>query len=129
MHLPRIYTRVYTAWAGATLIFFTSLISSSGAFVIADDCINLNAKFETKEDLNMAIKAWETMVQYAIGRAGDPNGLKHRQGNLLQGLLGASDENDEDALAYVISKSNISSWILFLNRGSAAKASYLQRLK
>jgi hypothetical protein len=40
------------------------------------------------------------MAAYTIGRAADQNTL-HRQGNLLQTLLGAPNENDKDTLDYV----------------------------
>ena len=49
------------------------------------------------------IDAWQTMAKYAIGRASDSN-QNRRQGNLLQTMLGAPNENDEDTINYMKSK-------------------------
>lgn len=43
------------------------------------------------------------MAKYVIGRASDPD-QQHRQGNLLQTMLGAPTEHDQDTLDFVKSK-------------------------
>jgi hypothetical protein len=76
-----------------------ALISGALSYSISLDCEDVGKT----DDLKKAIEAWKTMAQYAIGRAGDTS-TNHRQGNLLQAMFHAKDENDSDALDYVKSE-------------------------
>jgi len=76
-----------------------ALISGAIAYSISLDCEDVGKT----NDVQQAIEAWKKMAQYAIGRAGDTS-TNHRQGNLLQAMFHAKDENDSGTLDYVKSE-------------------------
>ena len=75
-------------------LFLVVHLSDLGyAWSLADDCTGDNAA-KVQEAMPNAI----AMADYASKRA-DPNSQYQRKGTLLQDLLGASSEDDPDALA------------------------------
>ncbi|KAL8677628.1 MAG: hypothetical protein Q9186_005963 [Xanthomendoza sp. 1 TL-2023] len=76
------------------LLFILSLASLTGAWSLADDCTGDDAA-RIREAMPNAI----AIADYATKRAVEDSGPYPRKGNLLQDMLGASDENDSNALS------------------------------
>jgi hypothetical protein len=91
---------------GAGLALFSQFILPIAAYSISLDCEDPNGFPSKTTDVQNAIEAWKTMAAYSIGRAADTN-QQHRQGNLLQAMLGAPSENDQGTLTYATSKSSL----------------------
>jgi hypothetical protein len=89
---------------GVGIALFSQFILPIAAYSISLDCEDPSGLPSKTTDVQNAIEAWKKMAAYSIGRAADTN-QQHRQGNLLQAMLGAPSENDQSTLTYVTSKS------------------------
>lgn len=96
-----------TQWVLLLLaVYFNCLVK---AWSLADDCIGLNAA-KIQEAMPNAI----AMADYASKRAIQDSPYE-RKGTLLQDLLGASSENDANALSLARRKITLSFWKLLMN--------------
>ena len=91
---------------GLGIALFSQFILPVAAYSISLDCEDPSDLPSKTKDVQTAIESWKEMDAYAIGRAADTN-QQHRQGNLLQAMLGAPSENYQGILTYVTSKSLI----------------------
>jgi hypothetical protein len=86
----------YLPWASLGLLLISFL--SCDAYFIAADCND-----KQRADITTAMTGFLNMAAYAIGRSLDQN-IAHRQGNLLQAMLGSATENDENILTDIQSE-------------------------
>ncbi|KAL8812593.1 MAG: hypothetical protein Q9223_007252, partial [Gallowayella weberi] len=85
------FSEPFTPWL--LLVILTQLGTLTNAWSLADDCTGDDAA-KIREAMPNAI----AIADYATKRAVDDPGPYPRKGNLLQDMLGASDENDANAL-------------------------------